>query len=365
LRILEIGEFRMFKGVLPGQTTRFSTTRRIEPGGPGERPFDLQALVFTLRALRAGLFDLVVCYAPATGIRKPGEGAALGLVRRLVTLLFRFQRLGTQAMRWSTPTPIAALDYADEPHIGRHAFFLLERSTLYFKRGLPQDATKAFLGPFSPFPSLPSIHRSDLYRRNASKLLPISVGIPDATLADLPPVPGEKLTDLFFSGACDHSSVRQRGRRLLETLRERGVRVELCEGGLARGEYLRRAAGAWLAWSPEGYGWDCFRHYEALAAATVPVINRPAVQRYRPLIEGRHCRYYDPEGDDLVRVVVDALRDRESLARIAAAGREHVLKHFTHRAICTHIAASCGVLSDEGTSGEDGSGGHVGRGKET
>jgi hypothetical protein len=33
LRILEIGEFWMFKDILPEQTTRFSTTRRLEPVG--------------------------------------------------------------------------------------------------------------------------------------------------------------------------------------------------------------------------------------------------------------------------------------------------------------------------------------------
>jgi hypothetical protein len=346
LRILEIGEFRMFKGLLPEQTTRFCTTLRLEPTRPGERPFDPAALLFTFRALRAGTFDLIVCYPPAAGIRRPGDGTARGLARLLNTLLFRFRRLGPQAMRRTTPTPIAALDYADEPQIGRHAFFLLDRCTRYFKRALPHDAAKALLGPTSPFTSLPAVHRSDLYLRHASKLVPISVGIPDATLADLPAIPQVKDTDLFFSGACEHSTVRERGRRLLGNLRDRGVRVDFSEGGLPRREYLRRAAQAWLAWSPEGYGWDSFRHYEMLAAGTVPIINQPTVQRYQPLIEGRHCRYYDADGDDLVRVVLDALEDRTELARMAAAGREHVLQHFTHRALCTYVARSCGVLSD-------------------
>lgn len=346
LCILEIGEFGMFKGILPAQTTRFSTTRRIEASRPGERPFDPAALLLTVRALRAGDFDLVVCYPPAAGIRRPGDGTVRGLLRLLGTLLFRFRRLGSQALRTPTAIPIAVLDYADEPQIGRHAFFLLDCAAGYFKRALPHDAAKALLGPASPFTSLPAVHRSGIYRRNASKLLPISVGIPDATLDDLPATAPPKETDVFFSGAGGHSTVRERGRKLLETLRVHGVRVDCSEGGLPRAEYLRRAGGAWLAWSPEGYGWDCFRHYEVLAAGTVPVINQPTVQRYQPLVEGRHCRYYDPDGDDLVRVVLDALQDRPRLARMAAEGRQHVLEHFTHRALCTYVARSCGVLSD-------------------
>jgi hypothetical protein len=347
LRILEIGEFRMFKGTLPERTTRFSTTRRIEPTRPGERPFDSAALLFTLSALRAGVFDLVVCYAPAAGIRRPGDGIGRSLVRLFMTVLFRFRRLGPQAMRARTATPIAAIDYADEPQIGRHAFFLLDRCTRYFKRALPHDVGKALLGPSSPFPSMRSIHQSGIYRRNASKLVPISVGITDTTLADLAPVPTIKDTDLFFSGVCEHSTVRERGRSLLGILRERGVRLDFSEGGLPHDEYLRRAARAWLAWSPEGYGWDCFRHYEMLAAGTVPVINQPTVQRFQPLVEGTHCRYYDAEGDDLVRVVSDALQDRPALVRMGEAGRQHVLRHFTPRALCTYVAESCGALARE------------------
>jgi hypothetical protein len=347
LRILEIGEFRMFKATLPEQTIRFSTTRRIEESRPGERRFDVAALRFTRRALRSHSFDLVVCYPPAAGIRLPGDGTGRALARLIHTLLFRFRRLGPQALRGAATMPIAALDYADEPQIGRHAFFLLDRCTRYFKRALPQDAAKAFLGPTSPYTSMPSVHRSGIYRRNASKLLPISVGIPPATLADLPATSPAKDTDLFFSGAYAHSTVRERGKRQLDILRERGVRLDLAEGALPRDEYLRRAAKAWLAWSPEGYGWDCFRHYETLAAGTVPIINQPSVQRYQPLIDGRHCRYYDPDGDDLVRVVLDALQDRTQIARMAADGRAHVLQHFTHRALCTHVAQSCGLLSGE------------------
>jgi len=346
LRILEIGEFRMFKAVLPEQTTRFSTTLRAEPEGPGERAFDLAAFISTVRALRSGgKFDLVVCYVPRAGIRKPGDGLVRGSLRRLSTLLRRFQRLGPQVLRTNTPTPVAALDYADEAVIGRHAFFLLDRATRFFKRELPQDATRAFLGPTSPFTSLPAIQKSAVYQRNASKLLPISSGVPDEFLDTLPPIFPEKEIDLFYSGASSHSAVRERGRRLLESLKGEGLRIDCVDGGLPRGEYFRRAARAWLAWSPEGYGWETFRHYEMLFAGTVPVINRPTIQRYAPLVDGIHCRFYDADGDDLLRVVRDALQDRGQLARIATQGRAHVMRHFTHRAICEYVARCCGVLA--------------------
>ena len=85
-------------------------------------------------------------------------------------------------------------------------------------------------------------------------------------LYDLPATPPVKDTDLFFSGAYEHSTVRERGRRQIELLRERGVRVNVAEGGLAQ------------------------------------------------------------------------------IARMAADGRALVQQHFTHRALCTYVAQSCGVL---------------------
>lgn len=347
LRVLEIGELRLFKGALPASTMRLSTTRRREPAGPGERRCSPAAFVAAVRDLRAGRYDLVVCYPHTAGVRRPRDGAAAGLVRGLVTLLGRFQRLGHELLRAPSRAPLAVLDYADEPFIGRHAYFLLERATRYFKRELPLDGAKALLGPSSPFPSLPAVHRSALYRRHGHKLAPISVGIPAATLADVPAVTVDKSVDVFFAGNAAHSRLRAAGWTLLERLRSRGVRVDLSPGGLPRPEYLRRMAAARIAWSPEGFGWDCFRHYEALAAGAVPVISRPGVERYCLLIEGTHCLYYDPEGEDLARVVTTALAQPAHLAGIAAAGREHVLRHFTHRALCHHVATACGALASE------------------
>jgi hypothetical protein len=79
----------------------------------------------------------------------------------------------------------------------------------------------------------------------------------------------------------------------------------------------------------------------------VPVISRPGIERYCPLIEGTHCLYYDPEGEDLARVVTAALVEPGRLAALAAAGREHVLRHFTHGALCRHVAVTCGALAPE------------------
>ena len=75
-------------------------------------------------------------------------------------------------------------------------------------------------------------------------------------------------------------------------------------------EYLARCARAWLVWAPEGYGWDCFRPYEAALAGSVPLISRQTIERYEPFIDNQHCIYYDVEVGHLALAVRRALQDR-------------------------------------------------------
>ena len=94
---------------------------------------------------------------------------------------------------------------------------------------------------------------------------------------------------------------------------------------------------AWLAWSPEGFSWECYRTGEAAQCLTVPVVNHPTVERHRPLLQGQHLIQYDIEDDGLGRAVEAALADKERLKQMALAAREHVKTHHTLRALAGHI----------------------------
>src|SRR4029079_6512621 len=94
----------------------------------------------------------------------------------------------------------------------------------------------------------------------------------------------EKTADIFFTGrVAGSSTVRRRGLAELIALRDNGVRVDIPDNNLPLEDYLARCARAWLTWSPEGYGFDCFRTYEAAICGSVPVISRQTVDRYKPL----------------------------------------------------------------------------------
>ena len=102
-------------------------------------------------------------------------------------------------------------------------------------------------------------------------------------------------------------------------------------------------------WSPEGYGWDCFRPYEAAFAGSVPLISRQTIERHEPFIDGEHAVYYDVELGQLTLAVRRALKDRGRLVALAQAAQAHILKHHTPHALARYVveaALAAGGRSD-------------------
>ncbi|MBX9773091.1 MAG: glycosyltransferase [Xanthobacteraceae bacterium] len=243
--------------------------------------------------------------------------------------------LGPHLLRLPVRAPIAVIDTGDFPYINRADLFLLKRCRFYFKRELPPDHWRLFTK---------TVHREHPTRRfrqgnlrpHIDKLRPISLGLPPDAID--PPDNIEKTSDIFYAGAVEGSStVRRSGLREIVALRDRGLRVDIPEGRLPRQEFYLRCAQAWLVWSPEGLGWDCFRHYEALACGAVPLINQPTIERYRPLVQGVHALYYDPEPGFLTQAVEAALADKDRLRSIAREGKAHVMAHHTMTAIANYV----------------------------
>jgi glycosyltransferase involved in cell wall biosynthesis len=155
------------------------------------------------------------------------------------------------------------------------------------------------------------------------------------------PPPHGKDIDVFIAGRLQWSStVRERGAAELRQLQKEGIRIEIDEGHIPPSEYLTRCARAWLVWAPEGYGWDCFRSYEAAIAGSVPLISRQTIERHRPLIDNEHCIYYDLEPGQLTKDIRQALQARDRLLEMSDAAREHVLRHHTPQALAHHVVNS-------------------------
>ena len=360
LRILEIGDRWLFADTLPASTDLLWTgTRPLTPTA-NRHNFYLRGAWKLFRALRRPVYDVIVCHAP---LYNPlSLRWLLRMIGRypLTFPLHWFRSCGVLLLRLPTHTPILALDTEDIALINRHNFFLLGVCRAYFKRELPPDHWKAFTKTAHPNTPTPRFRRKPFFIRAVAKLRPLSLGISEAKVqqieealqdhlcAEKPDDAGNnvnenernpanavsKSVDVFFAGAVENSLVRERGREQLVQLREQGYAIDIAEPNLTPSEYFARCARAWLVWSPEGYGWDCFRHYETSVCGSVPLMNLPTIHRHQPLLNGVHCWYYDVENNGLQTAIVQALQDKPRLTAMAEAAHKHVLRHHTHRQLC-------------------------------
>jgi len=357
-RILEIGDHRLMREAYPEGTDHWSTSDW--PGGDFDPKRDrfvtLASLPRLARALASANYDLVVVQS---------RDFSPWHLQALVRSVFRrsalrghipyFRRFGQQMIRGRVSAPIAVWDLDDCPLIYRHNVFLLDHATLYFKRELPSDHWRVFMGTLHHRVPTPRFRLQQRQRRRIDKLRPISLGLPlgRESLPDARPLSDDaKTADVFFAGRVRGSTtVRESGLAELLALRDKGYRVDFPENNLPLGEFLRRCASAWLTWSPEGYGYECFRPYEAAVCGSVPVLNQPILHRYRPLREGEHCFYHDIEPGGLTRTLETALADRQRLSLMGRAAREFVLKEHTQAALARYIAtttlAAVGPFADQ------------------
>jgi hypothetical protein len=333
LRIVEINTPHM-AAAFPQQTQSFSPMP-FDPGSDLNK-LSVANLGALLRALRDPELSLIVT-APSQ----------LAPWRMLMRTLFDRRSwlghshfgsaLGPHLLRLPITAPIAVIDTGDFPYINRVDLFLLERCKFYFKRELPPDHWRLFTN--TAHRELPTrrFRRQSRLRHHLDKLRPISLGLP-GTMKDLQPADLDKTADVFVSSGVEGTStVRQAGMREIVALRDRGFRIDIAEGRLSPQEFYRRCAQAWIVWSPEGLGWDCFRHYEALGCGSVPLINQPTIERHRPLINGVHALYYDPEPGFLTQAIEAALTDKDRLRTIARDGKAYVLAHHTLTAIANYV----------------------------
>lgn len=341
LQIVEIGDKPFVKSAYPQETAYFSTAFVPPAANPANGFHTVSGR--TLRLLRRMLHDdttsLIVCHPT---FFSPWHwrwlSRALFNRRTLQGHVPLVRAFGPQLLRGRVSAPIAVVDQDDFPLINRGNLFLLDKCVAYFKRELPADRWRVFVK--TAHANLPSHRYRQLPRHieRIEKLRPLSLGLPlGRDLLQLPRAP-EKTSDIFFAGRIAASSwVRQTGFPELLALRARGIIVDAPDRPLSPEEFYRRCASAWLTWSPEGYGWECFRHYEAPMCGSVPVCNLSPLERHRPLRAGEHAIFYSVEPGGLTEAVVAALADKQRLRVMADAAREFVIANHTPQTLGAYI----------------------------
>jgi glycosyltransferase involved in cell wall biosynthesis len=308
--------------------------------GPGVDIFGMQKRPtrFILADVRRNAYDLILfgnTFFPYINPRK-------GWLRNTANILKKVAGHhnlwpGAFFRRAKLATPIVGLDMEDVPIIDNSRFPTLRNSVCFFKRELPQNPCNAFLYTTSKTQCNGNVLRLKFFRDSIAKLRPISIGVDADTSKSLSKYDVPKKSDVFFSGDCENRINRQRGLKQLEALKAEGFVIDIAHDRLSREEFLRRCAQAYIAWSPEGFGWDCFRHYEIALVGSVPLMQTPTIYRYAPLKDGVHGIYYYVEDDDLASRVRQALQNRPRLVEMGMAARRHVLERHTLDALSRYI----------------------------
>lgn len=354
LRIAEIGEQALFKMAWPDQTDFYLATLHAGYGAQwNPKVLGPLALWRLFRDIRAGRYDLVAIHPPLYPFWHPRSFLAVlkfTVLRGHFAVFPRtlFSTMAYSLLRFLPDCRMVGIDMADNFGIPGHHFFLLDRAKRFFKRELPVDRWKVFFR--TGHRSLPTrtFRSRKKWQRRLNAISPISLAIlPDILDSARRVFGADKKTDLFFAGQVrDSSTVRSDGFATLEILKARGVVVDVPDKQIPFEEFHRRCSEAWLTWSPEGFGWDCVRHAEASLAGSVAVINSPTICRHQPLRNGEHCFFYFPDDSDgLENTIMDALKDKQQLKKMAMAARQHVNSHHTVEALCSHIADQ--VMDDQ------------------
>jgi glycosyl transferase family 1 len=314
MRVLEVSRLGLFKGLFPDETEWIrwgSSLTADEPVRP-ETP-SIGLLARTLSRIWRREFDLIVLPAiHPDHIHNQSKIKLMSkaLLRRLAKapsfagLVHRFGLRGSRHV---------VLDVSDERRLCDTTLSLFPHCALYFKREYALDEIGG--GPL------------------AGKVRPVPLVLPDERR--VPPL-REKDIDVMFAGNILNEP-RRRAVEEARSLAQRGFRVFLPDKPLPYPEFMAALSRAWIVLSPEGEGWDCYRHYESCLAGSVPMINRPRYQRRLYLEDGKQCFYYDADRDTVAERIVALLADKARLTAMAEEGRRTVLANHTRAAVARYI----------------------------
>ncbi len=339
LRILVIGDQLHFKSEFPERTTLLWTGARIADPKYTDGLATPGRVFRALRDAGKGKYDVIVVYPPLYSPWHPRYGVRALLRSPLKPWSSLTRAFGVSMLRWvKLSVPLIAVDIYDAGVIGRSSVFLLDKAKAFFKRELPVDKWQVLTGTAHPYLPTLRFRKNPRWQRRMETLRPVSL----PQILDDPEFPAapfpEKTHDIFFAGVVEgNSTVRTAGLAELDRLTVLGYKIDRPAERLDYKAYLERMSHSWIVWSPEGMGWDCYRHYEAPIVHSVPLMNNPTILRRAPLIDGVHGLYYDPEPGGLERRAIAALADKDKLRRMAAAGRDHVLAHHSRKAHCESI----------------------------
>jgi hypothetical protein len=292
-----------------------------------------------VRRIRAGTYGAAFIGKPVSlwNPRKAFWRNAWWLARRFPFGARPFRLGPLLSLLKAAHVPIAGVDTSDTPVIDNARFPIFAAAQIFFKRELPTNPTHSFLYTSDRAEDPGNIMRIPFFGEGLHKLHPISLGIPDARFEQLAAFAPPKDIDVFFAGTMTNRSARQTGLREIQRLEQDGFRVVATGTKFTDAEYLALAARSLVCWSPEGFGFDCFRTYEVAALGSVPLLKTPPIQAHAGFRAGVDALFYTHEALDLHDVLKASLGEPARLAEMGARARERVRTNHRDSVLAAHL----------------------------
>lgn len=195
--------------------------------------------------------------------------------------------------------PVAVVDLMDHPYLTIGNLDLLQQCTAYFKRELPYDRLALFniryiyqeLAQFLGH----AILRDDYARRYHAFFSPwktrkvelrpltehvygIPLGIRDTVFQALTELrTKDQDIDIFWAGEPSNTMRITAINRLRELAHTTNWNIVIADAPMPMADFWNTIARSKLTLSVAGGGWDCFRHCEAVALGSLPIINIPTM----------------------------------------------------------------------------------------
>jgi hypothetical protein len=350
LRILEIGDWNFFSDLIPRQATWIWTVKnRIRDSKADPRQeFTWKKFLELRQRVARGEFDLILLTHVGIPLYRPDHFFLKKLfyfIRRFFAKFFSFAPYLVFFVDLKK-VKLAVLDFWDDPIIRPQYFIFFSRLACYFKRELPPNHWQTFLFTTRRFETLGNIRKEPAFKQIQSRLRtwPIRAYRPDELVFH---DPTEKTSDIFYVGM-DHNPIRQKGVKLLQKFQAEDWKVDMPTTRLSHEEFSQRLQSSWLAFSPQGDGWQCHRSYEAIIHGAIPVMNYPIIERYKPLRDGVHAFYYGCEEEHLLEVLRVALQDKARLVKMLVNAREHLKTFYSVEAVLQYIWTEVNAVDREG-----------------
>jgi hypothetical protein len=303
-----------------------------------------------VRRIRGGTYGAAFIGKPVClwNPRKAFWRNAWWLARRSSLGLQPFRLRPLLSLLKAANVPIAGVDTSDTPVIDNSRFPIFAASQIFFKRELPTNATQSFLYTSDRAEDLGNIMRIPFFGNGLHKLRPVSLGVSDARFEQLAAFHPDKDIDVFFAGTITNRAGRQTGLRELQRLEREGFRVVATGTKFTDKEYQALAARALICWSPEGFGFDCFRTYEVAALGSVPLLKTPPILAHAGFHAGVDALLYTHEALDLYTVLKTWLAEPAKLAEMGRRARERVRTHHRDSALAFYMQKTLLGSGDDG-----------------